>query len=280
MTNYAFYPGCLISTRLPFLEKASRLVLGELDVGLKELRGYSCCADPIILKPLSYDSWLAVAARNIAIAEDEEMDLLTLCNGCFCSLNEANHVLKKDGEKKEEVNEILKEVDREFKGTIDVLHVVQLMQEIGQERISQKMEKPANGLRVGAHHGCHLIRPREVAQIDDKRRPTILDELVRWIGAEPVSYAEDLLCCGGGLMGVDEKTGTSMLTSILDKMHSAGATHIVTPCPYCFVQFDYRQKENPLPVLYLMELYGLSMGFSPDEMGLKHHRTKTEDWGF
>ncbi|UCD93089.1 MAG: CoB--CoM heterodisulfide reductase subunit B [Methanobacteriota archaeon] len=280
MTYYAFYPGCLISARLPFLEKSSRLVLGELDVDLENLDSYSCCADPIILKPLSFDSWLAVAARNIAIAEDAEMDLLTLCNGCFCSLNEANHILKNDGKKKEDVNEVLKEVDMEFKGSIEVLHVVQLMQEMGQERILEKVEKRPNGLRVGAHHGCHLIRPRDVAQIDDKRRPTVLDELVSWVGAEPVSYAEDLLCCGGGLMGVDEKTGASMLSSILDKMRSAGATHIVTPCPYCFVQFDYRQEEDPFPVLYLMELYGLSMGFSPDEMGLKHHRTKTEDWGF
>jgi heterodisulfide reductase subunit B len=280
MTDYAFYPGCLISARLPFLEKTSRLVLEEFDVGLKDLEGYTCCADPIVLKPLSFDSWLAVAARNLAIAEDAEMDLLTLCNGCFCSLNEANHYLKNDGKKKENVNEVLKEIDMEFRGSIEVLHVVQLMQEIGQERISEKMEKRPNSLRVGAHHGCHLIRPRDVAQIDDKRRPTVLDELVSWVGAEPVSYAEDLLCCGGGLMGVDEKTGASMLTSILDKMRSAGATHIVTPCPYCFVQFDYRQKENPLPVLYLMELYGFSMGLSPDEMGLKHHRTKTEDWGF
>lgn len=280
MTDYAFYPGCLISTRLPFLEKTSRLVLGELGVGLQDLKGYSCCADPIILKPLSFDSWLAVAARNIAIAEDAEMDLLTLCNGCFCSLNEANHILKNDGKKKEGVNEILKEVDKEFKGTIDVLHVVQLVRDIGQDQISEKVAKPANGLRVAAHHGCHLIRPREVAQIDDKRRPTILDELVSWVGAQLVNYAEDLKCCGGGLMGVDEKTGQTMLSTIQEMMHSEGATHIVTPCPYCFVQFDYRQKENPLPVLYLMELYGLSMGFSPEELGLKHHRTKTEDWGF
>lgn len=280
MTDYAFYPGCLISTRLPFLEKSSKLVLGELGVGLTDLKGTNCCFDPIVLKPMEHEVWLVMAARTLTIAEETGMDLLTLCNGCFCSLNEANLILKNDEKKKDSVNEALKEVDREFKGSIDVRHVVQLIQDMGQERISEKVKNVPNGIKVGAHHGCHLIRPREFAQIDDKRRPTVLDDLVSWVGAETVNHAEDLMCCGGGLMGVDDKTGQVMLNSILDLMRDEGTTHIVTPCPYCFVQFDIRQKENSIPVLYLLELYGLAMGFSPDEMGLKHHRTRTEDWGF
>jgi heterodisulfide reductase subunit B len=280
MTDLVLYPGCLISTRLPFLEKTSRLVLERLGFRLKNLDSTTCCLDPIILKPLDFESWLVMAARNISLAEEEGANLLTLCNGCFCSLNGANHILRNDEKKRNKVNEILKDVEKEYKGTIEVLHAVQLIRDLGQEKVSEKVEKNANGLKVGPHHGCHLIRPKEIAQIDDKRRPTVLDELVSWVGAEPVEYAEDLMCCGGGLMGVDEKTGQSMLSSILDLMHSNEVTHIVTPCPYCFVQFDYRQKDNSLPVLYLLELYGLAMGLSPEEMGLKHHRTKPEEWGF
>ncbi len=132
MTDYAFYPGCLISTRLPFLEKSSKLVLGELGVGLTDLKGTNCCFDPIVLKPMEHEVWLVMAARTLTIAEETGMDLLTLCNGCFCSLNEANLILKNDEKKRDSVNEALKEVDRKFKGSIDVRHVVQLIQDMGQ----------------------------------------------------------------------------------------------------------------------------------------------------
>lgn len=278
MTDLALYPGCLISARLPFLERSSRLVLEKLGFNLESLNDFTCCFDPIILKPLDFESWLVMAARNIALAERKGVDLLTLCNGCFCSLNEANHVLKRDEKKKLKVNEHLSEVGMEFKGTINVLHPVHLIRNLGEERVSEVVQRPVSGFKVGAHHGCHLIRPKRIAQIDDKRKPTILNEVVSWIGAESVQYAEDLMCCGGGVMGVDRRTGQMMLSLVLDLMHLHGVTHIVTPCPYCFIQFDHGQRDRSLPVLYLLELYGLALGLSAEEMGLKYHRIKSEAW--
>ena len=49
-----------------------------------------------------------------------------------------------------------------------------------------------------------------------------------------------------------------------------------------FQQFITRQRdlgkkfetEYNVPILYLTELYALVMGFSPDEVGLKFHRTR------
>ena len=54
---------------------------------------------------------------------------------------------------------------------------------------------------------------------------------------------------------------------------SSGATAILTPCPFCFVQFDIRQKEG-LPVLYLAELVALAFGATPEQIGLKYHKNK------
>jgi heterodisulfide reductase subunit B len=47
----------------------------------------------------------------------------------------------------------------------------------------------------------------------------------------------------------------------------------LTPCPFCFVQFDLKQKDD-VPVLYLAELLALALGASSDEIGLKYHRIK------
>ena len=43
--------------------------------------------------------------------------------------------------------------------------------------------------------------------------------------------------------------------------------------PFCFVQFDIRQKEG-LPVLYLSELLALAFGATPEQIGLKYHKTR------
>jgi heterodisulfide reductase subunit B len=56
------------------------------------------------------------------------------------------------------------------------------------------------------------------------------------------------------------------------QMHrSKGAKAILTPCPFCFVQFDIKQKDG-LPVLYLAELLALAMGAAPERIGLHYHR--------
>jgi len=68
----------------------------------------------------------------------------------------------------------------------------------------------------------------------------------------------------------------------MDAIKKSSADVIVVNCPACYQQFDTRQRdlgkkfetEYAIPVLYLTELYALAMGFSPDELGLKFHRTR------
>ena len=58
------------------------------------------------------------------MAEEGGHPITTGCNGCFASLWDANHELKHDDELRAAVNENLAEIDREFKGTIEVTHYV------------------------------------------------------------------------------------------------------------------------------------------------------------
>ena len=87
--KYGIFWGCAIPSRLPFIEKATGFVLGKLGVEAATIADATCCMDPIVMKSLSADAWLATAARNLAVAKEQGFDaVLTLCNGCFCSLNE------------------------------------------------------------------------------------------------------------------------------------------------------------------------------------------------
>ena len=95
------------------------------------------------------------------------------------------------------------------------------------------------------------------------------------MGAEVIHAQEWPGCCGGGLAGVNDAVSDGILMETVNEFKMNGAEFIVTPCPFCFVQFDLRQK-NGLPVLYLGEILALAFGASPEEIGIRHHRTKVE----
>ncbi|MCK5548731.1 MAG: CoB--CoM heterodisulfide reductase subunit B, partial [Thermoplasmata archaeon] len=135
--EFVIYTGCLMPSRLPYLESSTRKVLDALGVDYVDSTKFSCCFDPILLKSLSLDLWLMTAARNITVAEELGRNILTLCNGCFSSLNEANHYLKTDKELLEKVNAALSDVGREFKGSIEVVSLTKALLDIGEEKIGE-----------------------------------------------------------------------------------------------------------------------------------------------
>jgi len=278
--TYALYLGCLIPNRLPFLEKTSARVLDALGIQYETLKGASCCYDPVVLASVDYKTGVAVAARNLALAEEMGMDVLTLCNGCFSSLKEARHGLLEDDEKRAEVNAILSRVGKVFKGSSDVRHVAELLSnDIGPEGIRAKVTRELRGLKVAAHPGCHLLRPGDVLGVDDTM---LLDKLAEWTGAEPVQYDEKLDCCGTGTAVAHPEAAVGMLADKLEGIRRAGADVVLTACPTCFVQFEFQQKkaaelrgwEGKIPVLFVTELLGLAFGFNAEEMGLKYHKVK------
>lgn len=75
------------------------------------------------------------------------------------------------------------------------------------------------------------------------------------------------------MAGIDEGLSASMLRDAVKGPQASKVDAILTPCPFCFVQFDIRQKDG-VPVLYLAELMALAMGALPESIGLRYHRTK------
>ena len=284
MKKYAFFLGCMIPFRFPHMEASARKVLEILDVELLPMEGAGCCPDPVGMQSLDLKTWMSLAGRNLCIAEEMNVDILTLCHGCFETLKTANKHLKQHLEMKEEVNEVLSKVDKKFKGTIEVKHILEVMYDNLDEIKNLCTNSPfaANGIKVAVHYGCHVIRPSDIIAFDDPERPTSLDELVEATGAKSISYMRKMLCCGATIRGVSKDPALMMTREKLLQIQKVNADCIALLCPFCYVNFDIGQTEIQrltkekfnIPVLYYPEMIGLSLGLSPDELGLKFHRVK------
>jgi heterodisulfide reductase subunit B len=284
MKSYVLFLGCTIPARQPNYELSARKALAKLEIELVDLDGMTCCCPPPV-QSIDLLTSQAVAAYNICLAEEAGLDIVTLCTGCFESLAMTNALLKKDEEQRTKVNEILAKAGKEFKGTIEVKHFLQvLMDDIGLENLKKSVVKHLSNLKVAAFYGCHILRPSELLEFDDPERPHIFEDLLGAIGAESIEYRNKLKCCGGLLRGYDDDLALSIAREKLVNTTKAGANCIGTLCPFCFVALDIGQiqvksKFNEIydmPVLHYSELLALALGVAPEELALRNHKVKTD----
>ncbi|TFG05294.1 MAG: CoB--CoM heterodisulfide reductase subunit B [Promethearchaeota archaeon] len=279
--EYKMFEGCTIGNRIPFIEASARKVFDKLGIKTSEAP-FACCPDPVGFNSTDHTSWLAMGARNLTLAEAEEKDIVSLCNGCFQTLKAVNHELTHDEHEKEKVNGFLKAIGREFKGTINVYHFVEVLYNLGLDKIKEVLKIDLSGMKLACHTGCHYNRPSEIMQTDDPMKPVKLRELVEVTGATAVDYEEEMLCCGSGVSNAEEEPGLQILINKFNSALNAGAEAFVVVCPACFQQMDTNQRnagkladtEFKIPILYLTELLALAMGFKADDLGLKFHRAR------
>lgn len=288
MVQLALFLGCLIPNRYPGIEMATRLCLAKLDIDCTDLPGASCCPAPGVFRSFDSPTWLAVAGRNLTLGEGQERDLLTVCNGCFGSLADANRILKENEELRQKTNEYLREIERQFKGTIDVRHIAEfLYSDIGPEKIKEAVEKPL-GLKVAVHYGCHLVKPSRNRGLGSFERPRFFDELVEATGCLSIEYPDKMECCGagGGVRSGLKERALAMAEHKLSRIKEAGVDCIVNACPFCHMQLDAGQQEiekvfgksYDIPVLHYTQLLGLALGFTPEMLGIDLNTVKNKEF--
>jgi len=277
MTKYAFFLGCIAPLRYPGIEKSTREVFKALGVELVDLKGANCCPAPGVIKSFSKATWLAAAARNLALAEKAGLDIVTICNGCYGSLFEAAHELHENKDLLKEVNEVLAEIGLKYSGNTKVRHFAEVLyNEVGIEKIKKAVKKPAD-YKVAVFYGCHFLKPSKMKRLDDSEDPKILDELIEAVGAKSMPRKDKLMCCGAG-GGVRSQYGDMAMKftkANLENMENSGAEMIIDVCPFCHLQFDSSQKDSgfAIPVLHMSQLYGIAMGMKAKDLALDGHIT-------
>ncbi|MFX1572593.1 MAG: CoB--CoM heterodisulfide reductase subunit B [Promethearchaeota archaeon] len=285
--KYSLFLGCVIPNRYPFIELATRRVLKKLGIDFLEMEGASCCPAPGVFRGFDIDTWLIIGARNLTIAEKNNYDLVTMCNGCYGSLLEINHQLKNNLEKQRMVNEHLIKVNRQYTGNINVKHIIEVLyKDIGIEKITQRVKygrRTKLDLNVAVHYGCHLLKPSQIRPWGNEvENPRFLDELVEATGCKSLDYKDKYMCCGaaGAVRSAFKEISLDFTREKLENMVAVGTEAIITACPFCHLQFDLGQIEINkifkdrieapfnIPVIYYTQLLGLALGMTPEEVGL------------
>jgi len=279
--------GCLVPMRRSLIgyEAATRKVLEHLEIETIDIPNETCCA-PFWMQSLDLTTSIAMAARNLAKAEEMGLDLLTPCSGCFHSYKRVNHVLKTYPDMHARVDDILKSVGLQYEGKVEARHIVDfLYTDIGAAELQRRSTRDLSELKIGLRYGCHMLKPHELLNIEYSERPTFADELIEQFGVESVQYTGRHRCCGGLLRGVQDDLADRVLHERLVDANNAGVDGIVTVCSLCHLQHDMGQRsikrkfemtDLDLPVLHFPQLLALGFGYSPEELGLDHHTVKTD----
>jgi len=284
--RYALFVGCTGAYKLPHLEAATRYVMDSLGIYPVDLP-FSCCPDPNGVHSYSSELWYTLAARNLAIAEEQALDIVTLCNGCYATLKHCRELLNNDSGLQKRIDDRLKSVGRHYTGQSRVLHFYQLLYEqVGYDRLQQLVVKPLHDLRIAVHYGCHSLRPKQMNPPENSEHPQWLWQFVdQVLGAETVHYLDESQCCGAGLREMDQDTALALTRRKIEQIEEMDANALLVPCPSCYLQFDVGQRllmrsdNNGITgtaVFYQTELLAIAMGAKPESIGMQFHMIKPD----
>jgi heterodisulfide reductase subunit B len=274
MKTYALFPGCSLEKVAQSYLRSTLEVADKLGIQLKELNDWNCCGATAYFH---VDELLAytLSARNLAMAEQEGLDVVAPCAACYKNMYFTSAYLKEDPDLAEHINFALQEDGLHFSGRVGVRHLLEVLaQDVTPEEIKGVTTKPLKGLRVVPYYGCQVLRPRK--DDEDVEQPMFFEALLSAIGATPVDYPYKLRCCSGSLIMTSRPAALSLVRDLLQLAADREAAVIATACPMCQVNLEcYQQQVNQefgtrlsMPVLYFTQIMGLAFGVPPNRLGI------------
>ena len=256
--NYSYFPGCTLKTKGAQLDKAGRLAAEKLGFSLCEIPEWQCCG---AVYPQSNDEIATrlASVRALMAARDAGQPLVSLCSACHHVLKRVNGDMQHNDEIRTKVNNYL-QLETPYAGETEVLHYLEVLRDkIGWDAVKAAVKKTLTGRKIGAYYGCLLLRPSREMGFDDPENPTILEDFIRALGAEPVYYALRNECCGGYTTLENRGFAAKQAQKIADNAKHAGAEVLITACPLCMYNLS-QNTDGSVPVRYFTELLAEALG--------------------
>jgi heterodisulfide reductase subunit B2 len=270
-----YYPGCSQEGTAKEYNKSLREIFKILDVNLEEIDDWSCCG-ATSAHVTNHKLSLALSARNLALAEKQGLkEIFAPCAACYNRLVISKKELQNHPEQKSEIENI---VEEKINNIPEIFNIVNFFQKIGKEKITEKRKIELKNFKVACYYGCLLVRPNGINS-DDSEQPVSMEGIVKATGAQTIDWNFKLECCGAAHSIAKKDIVVDLSKKILDDAKKNGANVVVVACPLCHTNLDMRQKNirskfegyKEIPVLYLSEIIGLSLGLSKKELGIDLH---------
>ncbi|MBI4337460.1 MAG: CoB--CoM heterodisulfide reductase iron-sulfur subunit B family protein [Chloroflexi bacterium] len=282
--KFAFYPGCVSRGACPELYPSATAVAAKLGLELEELRGASCTGAGV-LQESNLFLGDCLNARTFAMAEAMDRPIMTICSTCQGVMGQARQRINADPDYRARVNQVLAEEGLEYKGTVQVKHMLWVMvEDVGLDTLKSLVVRPLSELRVAPFYGCYIVRPRSALEVDEHvGRLTALESVIEALGGTPVEFPGKTRCCGFPILTINEVNAVAMVAKHTEDAKVRGADAMVTPCPLCHLNLDGYQvkamgqvrQRIELPILHLPQLIGLALGLDPKALGLGRHIIST-----
>ena len=256
--TFSYFPGCTLKTKGRDLDVYGRRAAEALGFTLEELPEWQCCG---AVYPMARDEIATrlSSVRALNAAKEQGRELVTLCSACHHVIKRVNGDMQRDEEIRGKVNRYL-ELNPPYAGETNVLHYLEVLRDrVGFDELRKKVVHPLTGRKIGAYYGCMLLRPSCELGFDDPENPTIMENFLRAIGAEPVVFSLRNECCGGYVTIENRDYAKKRASAVMENARACGAEALITACPLCM----YNLRENaaePLPVYYFTELLAEALG--------------------
>jgi heterodisulfide reductase subunit B len=277
MAAYAYFPGCSLSGLGKPYDESLRTIFAHLGLELNEIPDWNCCGATSYMS-VNENKAVALAARNLALAEQMKLEVVAPCSACYLVLSKAQHVMADYPALADKVHKGLAAAGLSYHGRVVIRHPLDiLMNDVGPQAIKARVVAPLAGYRVAPYYGCQIIRP--YGSFDDPLRPVLLGRLMLLLGAEVVEYPVKARCCGGSLMGTMEDIGLRLTYLLIKEATSRRANVLATVCPLCQYNLEAYQGQMrrtfkddcALPIAYFTQLVGLAFGLRPKALGLQRN---------
>lgn len=285
----AYWPGCVSRGFTPELHGSMAKVAPKLDIELVELDRANCCGAGVISEH-NQELSDTLNARTFAMAQSvsDAAGMMNICSTCQGAQSECQQRLDADSAYRGQINSHLEPEGLNYTKdgrwwNKNLLWL--LVEDIGLDTLRERVERPLEGLRIGAFYGCYIVRPTDrlgYEQFPDRGK--YLEWVIEAVGATPVDYAGRHKCCGFPLITLNKQTSLRQAGRHVADASDAGADCLVTPCPLCHLNLDlqqgdaakYVERDLDLPILHFPQLLGLALGLDPAELGMNKHAVKTK----
>lgn len=256
----SYFPGCTLKNKAKDLDMYAYKSAEVLGVTLEEIENWQCCGGVFTTANNEVATKLS-SVRALKYALDKGQPLVSVCSACHNVLQQTNYAMQNDKAFADKVNRYMAEDN--YNGETEVYHYLEMLRDlVGFDALKEKVVNSLKGKKIAAYYGCLLLRPSKVMAMDDPENPTIMEDLIRAMGAEAVVYAKRNECCGGYITVESPETAKKNSNAVIANAKAAGAEMIITACPLC--KYNLEKSGADIPVVYFTELLAEALGVKED----------------